>query len=166
MGADREALLLTAGLLVGLMVAVPAFGAGTDALGLPIPFPLVVGVGLVGVAYAATVALLQRWVVGPVVAMVVLATFQANVPVLPAADQFPKDVVGDLLLVHLPLVALGAIGIYRGWFRRTVSLPAVLLGGFSLITLVPAVIGRAPPRSRRCHSPRSPCSLRSRLSRP
>ena len=141
---DREALLLTVGLLAGLMVGVPAFAAVTDAIGLPIPLPLLVGVGLVGAAYTVAVVLLRRWVVGSVVATVVLATFHANLPVLPVAHQFPKDVVGDLLLVHVPLAALVAIGVSRGWHRRLRTLPVALLAAFVLVTAVPAVLGRSP----------------------
>lgn len=140
---ERETLVLAAGLIVGLVAFVPAFGALVSVLDLPIPLPLLVGVALVVAAYGATALLLRRVVAGTVVALVVLATFKANVPVLAAAHQFPKDVVGDLLLVHLPLAVAAVVVAHRRWYR-SVGIPAVLFAAFVLATTVPVLSGTAP----------------------
>lgn len=141
---DCDALALAAGLLAGLVAFVPAFGAAVDLLDLPVPVPLLVGVALVGAAYAAVVVALRRWVVGSVAALVVLATFKANVPLLAATYQFPGDIVGDLLLVHVPLALLAAVAVWRGWLRRSRELPLVLFAAFVAATLVPTLLGRPP----------------------
>lgn len=142
--ADREALVLTVGLLAALVVFVPAFGAAADALDLPLPLPLLVGVGIACGAYAAVVVALRRWVAGSVVALVVLATFKANVPLFPVARQFPGDIVAELLLVHAPLGVLAIVAVHRGWLGRSRELPVIAFAGFVAATLVPALLGRAP----------------------
>lgn len=140
----QEAVPLAVGLLGGLMLLVPAFAVLVDAFSLPVPLPLLVGVALVGTAYGVAIVVLRRVVVGSVVALIVLTTFKANVPVLDAASRFPKDVVGSVLLVHVPLVLLAGIAIREGWVRHTYSLPTYLFGGFVLSTTIPVLLQRSP----------------------
>lgn len=144
LGPDREALALTVGLLAALVAFVPAFGAAVDELGLPIPLPLLVGVVVAGGAYAAVVVALRRWVVGSVVALVVLSTFKANLPLLAVAHRFPGDIVADLLLVHAPLGVLAIVAVRQGWLGRSRELPVIAFAGFVAATLVPTLLGRPP----------------------
>lgn len=140
---EQEAVFLAGSLLVGMAVFVPVFAATVGALDLPVPLPQLVGVALVSMAYATLVLVVRRVVAGSFVALVVLGTFKANVPVIDAANRFPKDVVGDLLVVHVPIACLAIAVVGLGWYHYA-GTPGVLLSAFVLSTTVPWVLGWAP----------------------
>ncbi|WP_227353202.1 O-antigen ligase family protein [Haladaptatus salinisoli] len=137
-------LLLTVTLVLGLMLVAPLFRVFVRLTGLPLPLPLLWGVGFAGLAYAAVVARERAWILGGIVALVVFATFNADVPFMAAAHRYPKDVVARLLLVHFPLAYLCAVAVAKGWYRDSASVPVYLLAGFVAATLLSALLGVRP----------------------
>ncbi|WP_458206771.1 O-antigen ligase family protein [Haladaptatus sp. NG-SE-30] len=137
-------ILLTLVLVLGLTLFAPLFRTLVQLSGLPLPLPLLWGVGFTGLAFAAVVAYERAWLLGGIIGLVVLATFNADVPFMAAAHQYPKDVVGRLLLAQLPLAYLCVVAVVKGWHRESASRPIYLLGGFVVAALLAALLGVRP----------------------
>lgn len=142
---ERPALLLAAGLLGGLVALVPGFTLLATWAGLPIPLPSLVGVVVVLGAYVVAVLAVRRVVLGTVVALLVLTTFAANVPLTGTAGQLPGALGPSVWLFEPALaVALGIAAVQR-WDRDVSLTPThYALGAFLGWSLLAAVFGAGP----------------------
>ncbi|WP_284010529.1 hypothetical protein [Haloarcula pelagica] len=100
--------------------------------------PLVVGVVMVGVGYGASLIILREVTRGALLAVVVTATFGANIPL---TDRAVFGVVGDLgaeiHLVYFPLVVITVATVTRNRLREAgMPMPGKLLGVFVLWILI------------------------------
>ena len=142
---ERPVPLLTTGLLAGLVAVVPGFTLLAARINLPVPSPSLVGVAVVLGAYAVAVVVLRRVVIGTFVALLVLTTFAANVPLTGTAGQLPGALGPNVWLFEPALaVALGIAAVQR-WDRDVSLTPThYALGAFLGWCLLAAVFGAGP----------------------
>ena len=142
---ERSVLPLTAGLLVGLVAVVPGFAHLVARVGLAVPLPLLVGVAVILGAYAVAVVVLRRVVTGTFVALLVLTTFAANVPLTGTAEQFPGALGPSVWLFEPALAIALGIAAIRRWDRDVSLTPThYALGAFVGWCLLAAVFGAGP----------------------
>lgn len=142
---DKDALILAATLLIGLVGFVPAFALSVQGLAIGLPLPSLLGVGIVLVAYAAIVALIRRPVVGTLSALVVFSTFAANVPLSSSAGRMPGTPGVNLWLFEIPLlIGLGIATIQRWHHDVTLTRTHALFAGFVGWAFLAALFGAGP----------------------
>ncbi|WP_435156880.1 O-antigen ligase family protein [Haladaptatus sp. DFWS20] len=139
--AWSQTIFLTCTLIVGLLLGAPLFHFIIKSSGIPLPLPLLVGVGIVGIVFAAVVVSQDAWLLGGFISLIVLATFNADIPILPAANKYPTAIVGRILLVHFPLIFLCLIAVAAGWYYDSPGVPVYLLGGFVVATVLSVIFG-------------------------
>jgi len=141
-GPEKDGIVLATVLVVGLIGFVPAFTLTVRWLAVPLPLPDLVGVGVVLAAYAGSLLVLRRILVGSTVALVVLATFAANLPLLSGATRLPAELGPQLWLFEIPLAGLVAYHLWAGnYSRESFSLTEIAFGGLVLWSLIAAVFG-------------------------
>lgn len=141
-GTHQIATILAAFLVVGLVFAAPVFAWFIQAIGVPIPLPLLVGVIGVGAAYILFSLFIGRFALGVGVAFVVTSTFAANVPLLGYEGTFPGDLGPQIWLLHLPMGALIGLLALRGEYSwKSITYAEVALGSFVLWSAVSALVG-------------------------
>ncbi|MCO8246710.1 MULTISPECIES: O-antigen ligase family protein [unclassified Haladaptatus] len=136
-----QIIFLTCTLIIGLLLGAPLFQFVIKSSGIPLPLPLLVGVGIVGMVFAAVVVTRDAWLLGGFISLIVLATFNADIPFLPAANKYPTAIVGRFLLVHFPLIFLCLLAVAAGWYHDSPGVPVYLLGGFVVATVLSAIFG-------------------------
>jgi hypothetical protein len=142
--AGRRPLLLAVLLVVGLVFGAPLFAATVNALGIPLPLPILFGILLVGGVYGVVALVLRRVVLGLSVAVIVTATFAANVP-LGTVNIYPGTLGPQLWLLQLPLLALVGVFAIRGTYtRESVTVVELLFGAYVLWSVLSALFGIAP----------------------
>jgi hypothetical protein len=143
--STRTAVLLAAALSGGLVVGAPAFALAVEAVGVDLPLPLLVGVGIVGVAYGGLVLATGEVVVGTVVATVVASTFAANVPLAPNAEAYPAGLGPQLWLWYLPAaLSIGYFAVRGRYGRDSFTAVEYAFGGLVLWSALAAVFGAGP----------------------
>ncbi|WP_330631812.1 O-antigen ligase family protein [Halocatena halophila] len=88
-----------------------------------------------------------EWIQGLIAGIIVLSTVSADVPLLGIGGRFPGDVVGDLVLVYVPIVVLCAGCIYRDVSFRPSTRGSWLFCGFFLWTVLSALVSNGPSRA-------------------
>lgn len=132
-----ETLLLATLLVAGLMFVTPVLALLTG-------LPALVFVVFVGGAYGALAILLRRVGEALAVALVITATFNANLPLpnLPGFGDGPAHLGFVLWLVHLPILGLlGYVGLVRDPDDRSPSIAEMVFGGFVVWTGFAAAFG-------------------------
>ena len=136
---ERRTLAYAGALATGVLGLVPLAGLGLARLGVALTPALLGVLAVVGGGYGLATLRLDDARRGLVVAVVVLATVGANVPLGP----IPAGVtVGpNLLLVDLPLLALAAVTL-RTWRREHLTVAGALLVAYVVWSLL--LVGLAP----------------------
>jgi len=143
-GPETDSILLASFLLIGLVGIVPAFALLVRQFGLPLPFPTLIGVGVVMVGYTAAVLVIRRVLVGSAVALIVLSTFAANVPLTSGATGYPGALGPQLWLFGFPLAVLfGYHLLDRNYSLDSFSIVEVAFGGLVLWSVLSALLGPA-----------------------
>ena len=141
---SQEIFALTFVLLGGLIVAAPLFEFVVTAVGLPLPQPLLIGVGAVWVGYGLLLLALRRLSEGLFVGFLVASTFSADVPLTSTANLFPGHTVGTAVMYYGPLAGLvGLAALYR-WNTAELPLAVYTLGAFVGATVLSALFGGGP----------------------
>ncbi|MFC6990536.1 O-antigen ligase family protein [Haladaptatus sp. GCM10025707] len=138
-----DPLRLALSLLVALTVFVPAIGIGLQTA-LAVPYPLLLLTGLVGASYTVVVWYKGELVVGSAVAVVILSMFNAEVPLTRPAALYPGNVVGDVVLVQVPLALLTCLILWKGTSRSMLVAPTLTFGAFTVWSLMSALLGAGP----------------------
>ena len=151
-GPEGDALALAVGLLIGLVGVVPTFTLAVGYFDVPIPLPSLVATAGVLATYTCVVFVSRRVRVGTLVALVVLGTFSANVPL--SNTEYPGALGANVWLFELPLIAGLTLAVYDGWHRDLVAtvrrnradlpLSHVLFGAFVVWTVFAGLFGAGP----------------------
>lgn len=144
---SRTAVAFATLLIVGLVLVVPLIGWMGPALGVPQLLVLLGGLALVGTVYGLTILLFRKFVLGSFVALLVLSTFAANIPL--ASDDYltlmPGSLGPQLWLVQVPLFVLLGYFVLK---ERTILLDFApveyLYAGFVGWTFVSALFASGP----------------------
>jgi hypothetical protein len=140
-----DALLLTIGLLIGLIGIVPALALGVKWLGLQIPLPALIGVAIILAVYVVVVIMMRRIALGSLVALVVLSTFAANLPLMKATS-YPGELGPQLWLFHIPLLALVVLYAVRGEYSlSSFTTVEYAFGAFVLWSVISAFVNAPRP---------------------
>lgn len=126
----HDALTLATVLLVGLAAITPLLSIVSGV-------PAVAFVVIVGGIYGALALLARRVILACYVALIITATFNANLPLpnLPGFGTGPAHLGFDLWLFHLPILGLlGYLVLTRGQRERDPSRVEMLFGGFVVWT--------------------------------
>ena len=102
--------LLTGLLVVGLYFAVPTLAGVGRLVGVPILISLLAGLAAVGGLYGLFIVAVGRFRLGVFIALLVLSTTAANLPLTATAGNYPGNLGPQLWLVQVPLVVL--VGLY------------------------------------------------------
>lgn len=125
-------------LALGLFVFTPVVGLGLRALGVPGFFgplaALAITLGVYGVLTAAS----GYWFIGSLVALLMLVTYGANVP-LADMGNYPMALSPAIWIYQIPLLAATALGVHKGLHRLKPTLPEILLVGFVVWSGISAV---------------------------
>ncbi len=131
-------------LTITVCVVVPLFGSIILLSLVSVPHPVLLALCLGLGVYAAVVYYSGEWIQGSIAGIIVLSTVSADVPLHPAAGRFPGDVVGDLVLVYVPIAILCACCLYRGISFRPSTRGSWLFSGFFLWTVLSALVSNGP----------------------
>jgi len=150
--AEIDALALAVGLLIGLVGIVPAVTLAVRHFDVSIPLPSLVATAGILFLYTATVLVLRQVRVGTLVALVVLGTFAADLPL--SNVTYPGALGPRIWLFELPLLVGLALAVYDGWHRDLVTylrteptnLPIshVLFGAFVVWSVLAGLFGAGP----------------------
>jgi hypothetical protein len=141
----HDVVVLALSLTVALVGLVPAFALTVRQFSLPIPLPALAGVGIVLAAYAAAAVLIRRVAVGALVALGVLSTVAANVPLTSLHGRYPGLLGPELWLVMLPLAVCLVIAIGAHYYRgATISRTHILFVAFVGWAVVTTFLGAGP----------------------
>lgn len=141
----RETAVLATGLVVGLVGVAPTLALLFGALGFSSPLPLLAAVAVVVGAYGLTALLVDRVALGAVVALVVTATFAAEVPLVAGSNAYPGSLDPALWLFALPLGALLGLLTLRGEFTvGSLTTVEFALGAFVVWSAAVAFVGPVP----------------------
>jgi hypothetical protein len=126
------------------VVIAPITDVVISTLGLPIPRPLLLTVGIVWLIYVTLLVLLGRIVDGMFVGLLVASTFSADIPLTEMAHTFSGHSVATALMFHGPLLGLLG-GLY---FLKSPAfdfqVPVYAFGAFVLATVLSAIFGGGP----------------------
>jgi hypothetical protein len=138
----HDAFLLTGGLLTGLFVFIPMFALTVRWLDVPLPMPTLLGVVAVLGVYTVVTVLIRRIVIGSFVALLVLSTFGANVP-LPGLERAYAGALGPQLWLFEPALVIGlGIAAIQRWDRDvTFTYTHALFAAFIVWSALAAVFG-------------------------
>lgn len=125
--SQKDGVVLTIILLFGLIGVVPAFTLTVQQLAIPLPLPTLICTAIVLTGYVAAIVALRRVLIGSAVALVVLSTFAADVPLV-SGGNYPGSLGPRLWLFQVPLVALIAYHVLAGNYSRD---------SFSLVEIAP-----------------------------
>jgi hypothetical protein len=144
LSSRQETVALTLVLLGGLLVFAPLFAVTVDAIGLPLPRPILFGVALAWVGYGVTIFLFRRIADGLFVGLIVASTFSADIPLTASANTFPGDTVGTLMMYHGPLLGLLVTALLFGWHRDDLPRSVYAFAAFVGATVLSALFGGGP----------------------
>lgn len=133
----QELSVLTIFLLSGYFLIAPLLGTLLKPF---IPLPYLMAVGAVICLYAGVAVLTRHITKATLIATIIFSTCYANVPIV--ANDIPGAIVGEFLLVHLPLAALCVIAGVRGW-RPNWQPSTLAFLGFVVATALPAIFQTA-----------------------
>ena len=144
--SDNTILRLSVLLVVGLAIATPILALATRPLGVPPIVSLSAGLALTALVYIAVAVHLRELLPATAIAVLVLSTFSANVPLLSGATDYPGTIGPQVVLVQPALLALVALLIANGAYHRH-SVPRIELafGLFVAWSFLSAIVGN-PPR--------------------
>jgi hypothetical protein len=140
----QETFALTLTLLAGLILFAPVFELVVTTIGVSLPQPLLIGVGLTWVGYGVLLVALRRLVDGLFIGLLISSTFAANVPLTSAALRFPGDSIATLMMFHGPLFGLLVFAIVFKWYRTNVPRLAYAFAAFVGAIVLSALFGGGP----------------------
>lgn len=139
-----DVLFFGVALTIATTVVAPVLGVVVFERLLGFPIPVLFGLAFVVGLYSTAVLLTREWIRGGLIALIVFALFGADVPLLASSNHFHGNIVGELLLIHGPIVALLAVVWWKRVNVRPVSFPTYTLGAFVLWSVVAALFGGGP----------------------
>lgn len=136
-------LIFAAIFAVGLFAFTPGFGLTLRAIGLPGYVGPLIALALTIGCYALFVLLSGRWFTGSLVALLMLTTYGANIPV-GDTSQYPMNIGPAIWAFQAPLIAAIVLGVRQGLHKIETSRAEVLLLGFVVWSGIIAIVSNAP----------------------
>lgn len=137
----HEYLPLTLLLVGGLAFGAPAFASMVSILDIPLPLPILFGVGIVGVVYGLSIFLSDHITLGLFIAVIVTSTFNANIPLL-SGRGYIGSLGPQIWLMELPLIAfIGILAIRGAYTRKSLSKVELFFGAYIVWSVLSALFG-------------------------